>query len=433
MSTDQLYSIVNFTNVALGGTQTLPHNLQVGGIGGLVPDWVLLQFENSFEFVAATTTTLTIRNTSNPGGSCLAMCHAIHPVERSFNLPPDDGTFQRHLTPQPFVPGSPNAAAGDGGASYVVVFRPGGVAAENVAVTWPDALAKLAPLQGTRILEFDDSIVSPIVIPVPAVPGPYDMTGVTWASVPDRIVEVHVPEGVTFTKLRSFNDRIDVTFTGATPPVADFASPAPQLDTVTIDNGAHIASTGTGPFFSVGDSATFLIGADGALLTGTHVVVDVPALVTLSVFVQGPSAILAASTFSGIVGATLNLITADDSVVTVSETQAGFLGTLNFTNATVIRMFPTAVLIANTILAAASQLVRVNPTAGAFTVTLPAAAGHRGQPIVIKNVTASVNNVTIAAGGGDTVEGAASIVLSGDKFFTTVVSDGVSAWWVTSG
>lgn len=428
MSTDKLYSIVDFSGIPLGGTQTLPHGLQVGGIGPLVPDLVFLQFQNSFELVSATTTDLTIRNTSNATGDCRAMCHAIHPVERSFGLPIDDGTFQEHMTPQPFVPGSPNGSAGGGGDSYVVVFRPGGVAAQNVATIWADALAKLAAFQGTRVLEFDDSVVSPIVIPVG---GSYDMTGVIWASVPDRIVEVEVPEGVTFTKLRAFNDRINVTFTGATPPVADFVSAPPQLETVTIDAGATVRSTGTGPFFSVGDAATFLIGAEGALLTGTHAVVDVPAAVTLSVFVQGPSAILAASTFSGIVGSTLNLITANDSVVVVSETQAAFLGTKNLVNATVIRTFPTDILVGVTLLASASQMVRVNPTGGAFAVTLPPAAGLRGQPITFKNVSVSTNNVTVTANAGDTVEGAATLVLSGSRFNTTVVSDGVSAWWVT--
>jgi hypothetical protein len=258
------------------------------------------------------------------------------------------------------------------------------------------------------------------------------MTGVTWASIPDRIVQVQVPEGVTFTKLRAFDDRINVNFTGTTPPVADFASPAPQIDTVTLADGAEIRCSGLGPFFAVGDNAQFLIGDNAALLTGTHEVVDVTAAVTLSVFAQGSNSIVGATTIAGIVGSTLNLVAADSALFLLSKDQAGFLGTIAPSNATKVREYPTAILVGATLLSTTSQLVRVNPTAGAFTVTLPAAALHQGESIVFKNVTSSVNNVTIAAAGGDTVEGAATLVLSGDKFFTRITSDGVSAWWVTS-
>jgi hypothetical protein len=424
---DELYSIINFTGIPVGGTQTLPHGLQVGGVGPLVPDCVLLQFQNSFEIVSATTTTLTIKNTANPTGDCLAMCHAIHPIERSFGLPLDDGTFQRHMTPQPFVPGSPNASAGGGGGAYVVVFRPGGVAGENVAVTWADALAKLALLQGTRILEFDDSVVSPIVIPIG---GPYDMTGVTWASTPDRTVEVQIPEGATFTKLRAFDGRINVNFTGATPPIADLASPAPQIDTVTISNGAGLRSTGTGPLFSVTDTAQFDLGTAGALLTGTHAIVDVPSAVAVSVFTEGPLSSVQASTFTGIVGATLNLVRANDSAVVLSEAQAGFLGTINPVNDTADYTYPTDEISGNTLLADASQVVRVNMTGGAFTVTLPAAADFRGRSVTIKNVTSGTDLLTIAAAGGDNIDTTATQVVNGAFFFWTATSDGVNQWMV---
>ena len=120
---DTLYSIIQFTGIAIGDTQTVAHTLSCNGVP-LVPDRVDLQFSNVFEFVSATTTTLTIRNTADPVGDCMAWCHAIHPIERSFGLTPDDGTFGQHMTPQPFVPGSPNPAPGSDGRFEVVVFQP---------------------------------------------------------------------------------------------------------------------------------------------------------------------------------------------------------------------------------------------------------------------------------------------------------------------
>jgi hypothetical protein len=312
----------------------------------------------------------------------------------------------------------------------VVVFRPGGVAGENVVVTWADALARLALLQGQRVLQFDDSAVSPIVIPVG---GPYDMTGVTWSTVPDRIVEVRIPEGVTFTQLRAFTDRIHVRFTGATPPIADFGQAPPQVDTVTIDNLAQLSSSGTGPLMDIGANAQFLIGNQAGLFFVGHAVVNISAAVTVSIFLEGEEATVAGDTISGIVGSTLDLIWANSALL-VSTTQTTFLGTLTPVNTSRTFNFPSDILVVNTALGtdAPTLLVLVDPTGGGFTVTLPSAGPSlRGQTIRLKNVTASVNNVTLAADIGDNIDGNPSVVLSGDHFHFAVTSDGVNTWYVT--
>lgn len=424
---DKLYGNVAFTGVTIGGTQTLPHGLVLRGTP-VIPDLVLLQFPNDFELVTADATSITIRNTTNTTGDCVAQVSAFHPTIRLLGAPPDDGVMSQGLTPRPFCPGSPNSGSSGASSFDVVVFRPGGGAGENVVATWADALAALAQLEGTRYLQFDDSLVSPIPIPVG---GPYDMTGVIWSTVPDRIVQVVVPEGVTFTKLRAFDDRIAVTFTGTAPPVADFASPAPQIDTVSFSGNAQIIATGGGPFFSVGAAAQFNLGTAGAILFGGAAVIDVTAGVVLNVFVNGPLSSVQGSTISGVLGATLNLVTANDALTVLSEDQPTFAGAINPTNRTGVRRYPTAILTSTDSLADANQLVLVDPTGGAFSVTLPAAAGLRGQPIVFKNVDTSTNNVTIAAGGGDTIDGSATLVKSGSRFFCEITSDGVHTWYVT--
>ncbi len=393
---DKLYSVVNFTGVAVSGTATLPHGLTVGGVGGVVPDLVFLQFPDTFELVSATKTTLTVRNTANVGGACLALCHAIHPVERSFGLSPDDGTFSQHLTPQPYCPGSPNTPGSGGSASFdTVVFRPGGVAAANVAVTWAGALVLLAAQEGTRRLEFDDSITTPIVIPA----GAFDMTGVTWASVPDRQSRVTVAEGTTFTLLRSF-DHVAVTFSGTTPPVSDFASASPQIDTVTMTNDASLVMSGAGPFFSVGADCQFILGPQSGLFTGTNAVIDIQTGgFTVTVFQEGPQSAVSDDTLSGLEGSTINLVVADSAPFSSSESQVVFTGTLNYLNDTQDRTFPTAVITALDTLTTASQLALVNPTGGAFVLNLPPAAGLRGQSITVKNTTEQILSIL-----GDDIE-----------------------------
>lgn len=425
---DKLYSIVSFTGIAIGGTATLPHGLTVGGPGPVKPDLVFLQFSSSFEIVSATTTNLTIRNTADVAGDCQAFCHAIHPVERSFGLSPDDGTFSQHLTPQPFCPGSPNGS-GTGTSSFdVVVFRPGGVASENVVTTWANALTLLAAQQGTRRLEFDDTNVTPISIPV----GAHDMTGVTWASVPDRQSRVLVVEGTTFLNLRSF-DRVAVEFSGTTPPVNDFVNAAPQIDTVSITNDASFVVSGAGPFFLVGADAQFILGPESGFFSGTFAVLDIDVGGnTVTIVQEGPQSAVSDNTIRGLEGSVLNHVVADSAPSAASTLQGLFTGDLNFTNVTQDRTFPTTVITAFTTLTTTSQLVLVIPTGGAFAFTLPPAAGNEGLSITVKNASASANNVTITAGVGDNIDGAATLVKGVAHFAVRLTSDGVHAWYVTA-
>ncbi len=101
---DKLYAILNFTAVPIGGTATLPHGLVVNG-RPLIPDRVDLQFPTAFAFVSGDATNVTIRNVSSGAGNCQAWVGEIHPVERSFGVAPDDGSFTLGLVPRPFSQG----------------------------------------------------------------------------------------------------------------------------------------------------------------------------------------------------------------------------------------------------------------------------------------------------------------------------------------
>jgi hypothetical protein len=96
-----------------------------------------------------------------------------------------------------------------------------------------------------------------------------------------------------------------------------------------------------------------------------------------------------------------------------------------------VRRYTTDVIIESTVLTETSQLVLLNPDDTSITLTLPLAFNHRGETINIKNVDISVNTVTIAAAGGNTIDGVASIVVSGANFFLQVTSDGATHWYVT--
>ena len=73
------------------------------------------------------------------------------------------------------------------------------------------------------------------------------------------------------------------------------------------------------------------------------------------------------------------------------------------------------------------QVVLVNPSPPvAFAVTLPAGATHTTRRLYVKDKTgnASSTNVTITAGGGETIDGAASVTLASDFGAVTLVFNG---------
>ena len=76
------------------------------------------------------------------------------------------------------------------------------------------------------------------------------------------------------------------------------------------------------------------------------------------------------------------------------------------------------------------DVILVNATGGAVTVTLPAAGQYSGLQFIIKKTDASANAVTIDGSGAETIDGAATQVLTVQYQSITVVSDG-TGWQIT--
>jgi hypothetical protein len=70
-------------------------------------------------------------------------------------------------------------------------------------------------------------------------------------------------------------------------------------------------------------------------------------------------------------------------------------------------------------------------TAGAITLTLPPAALAAGRIYVFKRINAGANTVTVDAYASETIDGAATHVLSPQWNSITIISNG-TAWFITS-
>jgi hypothetical protein len=90
-------------------------------------------------------------------------------------------------------------------------------------------------------------------------------------------------------------------------------------------------------------------------------------------------------------------------------------------------MFPRNVV--GLFFASIGDIVRCDPTAGAFSVFLPTIdIFNYGQKIIVKNITASLNAITVDASGAQTIDGALTNVMATAFAFRTFVSNGVSNW-----
>jgi hypothetical protein len=76
--------------------------------------------------------------------------------------------------------------------------------------------------------------------------------------------------------------------------------------------------------------------------------------------------------------------------------------------------------------AAIDEIVRVNPSGGAFDVDLPTAVGNAGRAVTVKNVTSSTTAVTVDPDGSETVDTAASYSLAVAYGTATFISDGAN-------
>jgi len=95
------------------------------------------------------------------------------------------------------------------------VFRPGGIATENVYTTWPTLMTALNLVQGAKTILFDDSVASPCTIPAG---GPYAMADTEWLALNGGTpVAIAVALGASFTGLRRFRGNMTVTCSAGGP------------------------------------------------------------------------------------------------------------------------------------------------------------------------------------------------------------------------
>lgn len=90
-----------------------------------------------------------------------------------------------------------------------------------------------------------------------------------------------------------------------------------------------------------------------------------------------------------------------------------------------------ATFFANVTLSDAASVAQVDAAGAARTITLPAAAGINGRQYTLKKIDATANTVTVDPTGAETIDGAATYVLSVQWKYVVLVSNGAN--WIIVG
>ncbi|MHA2066422.1 MAG: hypothetical protein ACXABY_18780, partial [Candidatus Thorarchaeota archaeon] len=193
------------------------------------------------------------------------------------------------------------------------VYRPGGIAADNVYTTWASLVADVALVEGPKIVQIDDSIVTPA--PIPA--GSYDFSDVTIVGDPEirGVPPVMIlSDGAVFTALEEIQ-HIELVGDSTTPSFS--ATTSKQI--ILRDSIVRVTG-GSSEIFTA--SATFDLILDRTEFIGSEPIVDVTAGTT-TIWLENQSSILADLIDSG--GATIVDFNCVDANVSVAG-QSGVTG-----------------------------------------------------------------------------------------------------------
>jgi hypothetical protein len=308
--------------------------------------------------------------------------------------------------------------------------------------------SRYGSLATTFDILFDDSMVSPIVIPA----GTYDMEGVTWkgyhgktAPGPLYAVDVSVSEGVVFSdffstgvgRLRSISDDIYVTFTGTTPPNLYVNVPDAGL-VFNIGRNASLKCT-AGPFIKIQNTSSGFsqLVIDGGFISNSgYEAIELAGPGSTALIIFADAHPRQAGSSNEVIGS--STIRGTGGSVTVNSSPHVLVSALqpNLVSPPTILVSPsnTPFYSQNVSGGTVTALLGVN----VFNVSSPTnvlignAYNKRGRIITVKSNSLSTSNLTLTTSGGSTIDGASTLVISLPNKSVTVVSDGISSWHVIS-
>jgi len=345
----------------------------------------------------------------------------------------------------------------------VFLFRPGAPSAlaPNVFNDWHLLMSAMSGVEGRKILEFDDSVVTPCEIPA----GTWPMKDVMWAGFGPRPgrprTTVHILSGAVFTNLRMIGGQITIVnkvMAPAPSAISDFDD-SPIADHVQIGlrddcGNTQLVNQGNVAMFDVGGkSPTFfvqncLFGMPTQGLPSTFPLIrqGKGSHITLNLLGQnqtGPNLVSSAENAKVLFGALSSAAQVARDQTSITNNQGTYdFGPQGRIQRNVIPRppdFPPAT--ESQTFNKPNVLIRCNGTHPGFIQELPAIANANkftignssvelysgGQEVVVAEVVGGTK-LRVRAAPGDTIDGGGGDVHISKHGSRTFVSDGVSNW-----
>mgnify|MGYP001011438092 CR=1 FL=1 len=225
MALTQLVQVLTFTDIAASDQATLPHALNLNGTA-VVPD-LLLRDNGDFTIISATSTQITVENTSGAPATLNLWVERLHTLERAIGP-------VTNLTPQPFIP----ATGGGGGGSGTV--GPGTIGTLSkftgaTAVGDATSFDEVAPGSGIRAFADTDVVQSYAGVRLYRGATFVDASlraGVTVGDGSGQFADGTTPNALVLWSLDPSGNTYGIEFaTGDTPNLRARITPGGRLDT----------------------------------------------------------------------------------------------------------------------------------------------------------------------------------------------------------
>lgn len=333
------------------------------------------------------------------------------------------------------------------------VFRPGGTTGENVYADWADLVAAMSSVEGRKMLEFDDSMVSASGKACEIGKGVWEMKDVAWTGYAPRSIQgayravVEIKEGAEFKNLRMIGGQITVkNLATTTAPISDFHGDNHVHIGLRDDGGnSQFQNLGTVPLFSLGanpvkffiQNCLFGIGSTGPMIDHTGGVLQLTLLgqnrMGENLVKSAPGASVSFQLLSNAAS-----IGAKQTSITGAGGKYSF-GPLGRIQRQIVPM-PPSVATASQSIDTPNALIRCDGTVGFTQVLMKVVGGFTnmglamysgGQELVVAEVVGGTH-LKVAPAAGDTIDGNVDPVPIAAHGSRTFVSDGVSNWITTS-
>ncbi len=299
-----------------------------------------------------------------------------------------------------------------------IVYQPGGITsiATRTFATWAEVQSIIANINDPITIYIDDSI-SPGSASIPALSGSTDCKSlVTLKSFNGTLMDLMLFDTDSSLLDLYAIDQINLILNAGTNAGLTFSYAQSDTSTMHMFNGASLVSVTEGGYATIPIAKTLniIVDNDGYTTSTMNCYRLFTINGTININSRGKFDLLGTSLL-GSGSLNINYDTNINSILPDATIANAFGGTITWNGiaSPLCTPYNTTLVGGDSYMARPGQLIKADTALGNITITLPALAlVVPGSQIIVKATTTSANIITVSGTGADTIDGAASSVIS---------------------